>query len=461
MTESPLLERLFAAEPRAIARVLSMVENEDPAASQLMAAVHSRIGGVFVVGVTGPPGAGKSTLVAQLITRIRATGRRVAVLAVDPSSPYSGGALLGDRVRMQEHASDKGVFIRSMATRGHLGGLARTTADAAAVLGAAGFDLVIIETVGVGQDEVEVVRAADVSVVTLVPGTGDDVQALKAGVMEIADIFVINKADLPGAERAAEAIGMALSLEERPSAGWRPPVLRVTATTGDGVPALLAAIDHFRTSRGPNGHVRRRERLEVALREHATARWLQHLEHETLGPGDWQGLVDRLASGNIDRDAAVEWLLHRAASAARAQASTSPLLDHVGVAVRDVAASRQFFEGVLGFAMQPVEEVPSQHVRVAFLETGDSKVELVETTREDSAVGRFLARHGPGLHHLAFRVTDLDATLAHLTACGVRLVDAQPRAGAHGRRVAFVHPQSAHGVLVELVEELRDGHEDR
>src|SRR5262249_34598692 len=193
-----LADRVLAGEPRAMARAISLIEDEHPAASELVRAIFASTGRAYLVGVTGPPGAGKSTLVDRLISEFRGAGHMVGVIAVDPTSPFTGGAVLGDRLRMQAHAEDAGVFIRSMATRGHLGGLARATRDAALVLDAAGRDLVIIETVGVGQDEVDVVRTADISVVTLVPGTGDDVQALKAGIMEIADVFVVNKADREG-----------------------------------------------------------------------------------------------------------------------------------------------------------------------------------------------------------------------------------------------------------------------
>ena len=219
-----LAERVVGGDPRAIARAISLVENEEPAGVALIRAIFAQTGRAYLVGVTGPPGAGKSTLVDRLTTEMRATGAGVGVVAVDPTSPFTGGAVLGDRLRMQAHASDEGVFIRSMATRGHLGGLSRATGDAALILDAAGKDIVLIETVGVGQDEVDIVRTADVSVVALVPGTGDDVQALKAGIMEIADIFVVNKADREGADRLAASIESNLSLQHlrsRESGGRR------------------------------------------------------------------------------------------------------------------------------------------------------------------------------------------------------------------------------------------------
>jgi LAO/AO transport system kinase len=239
---SDLAARVIAGDARAIARAISLVEDETDEGRALLGEMSSQARHAYRIGVTGPPGAGKSTLVDRLAAALRPNAS-VGILAVDPSSPFSGGAVLGDRLRMQSHSADEGVFIRSMATRGHLGGLARATADAATVLAAAGKDYVVIETVGVGQAEVDIVRAADVTIVVLVPGAGDEVQALKAGIMEIANIFVVNKADREGADRVVSGIESYLSLESK---GVRPQIVKTVATTGEGIPELVDAINTFR-----------------------------------------------------------------------------------------------------------------------------------------------------------------------------------------------------------------------
>ncbi len=235
---SPAAEKILAGDLRALARAATWIENRFPEAEPLLKELFPHTGRALILGVTGPPGAGKSTLVDQLTALLRSEGQRVGVVAVDPSSPYSGGAILGDRIRMQRHHADPDVFIRSMATRGWLGGLARAATEMTLLLDAAGFDTVIVETVGVGQDEVEIARLADVTLVVLVPGAGDDVQSIKAGIMEISDVFVVNKADLPGAEKLQHEIHAALSL----STSSAPEIVSAVAPEGKGIPEVLAAV---------------------------------------------------------------------------------------------------------------------------------------------------------------------------------------------------------------------------
>jgi LAO/AO transport system kinase len=307
-----LTERLLAGDPRAIARAITLVEDEQPGGATLLRRVFSRTGKAYLIGITGPPGAGKSTLVDKLTSELRRRDRAVGIVAVDPTSPYTGGALLGDRVRMQSHAGDNGVFIRSMATRGQLGGLARTTGEVALLLDAAGKDVVLIETVGVGQDEVDIVRTADVSVVVVVPGTGDEVQAIKAGIMEIADIFVVNKADREGAERTVAAIESMLALQTWAAGAWRPPIIKTEAVTGRGVTELLDTIDRFKEHTSATQGSRRRARAEFRLRELLGNRFLQHVERDVLAPGEFDAMLDRIAGREMDPYSAADAIFFRA-----------------------------------------------------------------------------------------------------------------------------------------------------
>jgi len=270
-----LAREVLAGDQRALARALSEVENGGPRAAELLRSLFPFSGKAWRVGVTGTPGAGKSSLVDRLAGELRREGKTVGIVGVDPTSPYSGGAILGDRIRMQSHASDPGIFIRSMATRGFLGGLARATGETTLVLDAAGRDVILIETVGVGQDEVEVVKLADAVALVLVPGMGDDVQALKAGILEIADVFVINKSDREGADRLEQELRAMLDLSHRPD-GWIPPIVRTVATEGRGSSELLAALRacHFPGRRVSNWRARLLEMLRARLMERAVEKGL-------------------------------------------------------------------------------------------------------------------------------------------------------------------------------------------
>lgn len=361
-------------EPRVLARTATGIENRDPHALAMLESLppgHAR-----VIGITGPPGAGKSTLVGTLAGALRQQGKTLAIIAVDPSSRISGGAILGDRIRMQQHHADPGIFIRSMATRGTTGGLARATADMVRLMDAAGKDFVLIETVGVGQDEVEIAGLAQVTIVVLVPGMGDDIQAIKAGIMEIADIFVINKADQPGADRV-----------EREIRDEHKPVVRTVATEGKGVDELLALLDQVLPATKPG----------------------------------------------VGRQTCL------------------PHIDHLGIAVPNLEDALDFYES-LGLSVAHRETVAGEKVHVAMLPTGDSRIELLEPSTPDSPISKFLEKRGPGLHHVALKVPDLNAVVARLRDSGARLLN-EPRAGAGGHIYVFVHPASTGGVLLELIQE--------
>jgi LAO/AO transport system kinase len=292
MSSEPLIDRVAAGDPTAVARAISKVEDSAADASELMKKIFPRTGRALVIGITGAPGAGKSSLVDKLAGLYRKQGERVGIIAVDPSSPFSGGAILGDRIRMQTLSLDKGVFIRSMATRGNLGGVARATVDAVAILDAAGYQKIIVETVGVGQDEVEIVKTADVCVVVLVPGMGDDVQTMKAGIMEIGDVFVINKADREGVLRTEKELEALLAIAARDNQ-WQVPIVKTVAIENQGIEDLASAIDRCRKSqqRAPASSERRqaiaRWRIVELLRERLVA--------QTLNGDSAAERLDRLA----------------------------------------------------------------------------------------------------------------------------------------------------------------------
>ena len=448
MTDA-LAATVASGDPIALARAISLVEAGRPEGERTLAALFARGGAASVIGITGPPGVGKSTLVNRLLGHYRARGRRLGVVAVDPSSAFSGGAILGDRVRMQEHALDPGVFIRSMASRGQFGGLSRATRDAVDLIDASGRDPILIETVGVGQDEVDVVRVADTVLVVLSPGQGDDVQTIKAGILEIADIFVINKADHAGADRLAADLEAMLSLGE-PRA-WRPPILTTTASTGAGIEELTGAIErHAGHLAGEDGRARRRreglqERFLGILRE----RMLERLVAGDPGGEELAAYASRLAAREVDPyTAAREFMARRSDPVPAARPGSD--LDHVGVAVRRIDERLPLYRDLLGLELEGIEEVPGEGVRVAMLPAGRTRIELVEPAAPGSALERFLDRRGEGLHHLCFEVEDFDAALARLKRAGLELAGEESRPGAEGSRIAFVHPRGTGGVLIEL-----------
>jgi GTPase len=297
-------------DPRSVARLISLVENGDPALPEVAAALAPYAGRAQVVGLTGAPGVGKSTTTNELVRSLRAAGHRVGVLAVDPSSPFTGGAILGDRVRMQEHTTDRGVYIRSMSSRGQLGGLAAATPQAVRVLEGAGCDVIVVETVGVGQAEVEIASLADTTLVLLAPGMGDAIQAVKAGVLEIADIFVINKADRPGADATYRDIQGMLALGEREPGDWRPRVVRATAVRGEGIDDVVAAIEKHRAWLTDTGALRLRRERRAAGEVEAIALGTLRARIGSLREGTaLSTLATRVADGEIDPYAAADELI--------------------------------------------------------------------------------------------------------------------------------------------------------
>jgi len=394
--------KIREGDARSLARAATGVENGDPQALEVLDQLAPFAGHARIVGITGSPGAGKSTLVDALASELRRQAKTLAIIAVDPSSRRTGGAILGDRIRMQQHHADPGIFIRSMATRGGTGGLARATADLARLMDVAGRDYVLIETVGVGQDEVEVADLAQVTVVVLVPGMGDDVQAIKAGIMEIADIFVINKSDQPGADRVELELEGMLSLAH----GKTPPIIRAIATDGTGVPELLAAIAQPSTM----------PTVGQATDLPTTKAKATLPDHHHLG-----------------------------------QVGDLPHIDHLGIAVPALDAAIAFYQ-TLGLSVAHRETVATEKVNVAMLPAGDSRIELLEPISPDSPISKFLEKRGPGLHHVALQVPDLLAAVDRLRAAGARLLN-EPRQGAGGHLYVFVHPASTGGVLLELIQE--------
>jgi LAO/AO transport system kinase len=305
-----LLDDALSGSHQAVARVISLVEDGEAEGYALLRQLHPRTGRGYTIGITGPPGAGKSTIVDSLTRTLRAQGKRVAVVAVDPTSPFTGGALLGDRIRMQDHASDPGVFIRSMATRGNLGGLAPATSDVVRILDAMGYDVIFIETVGTGQAEVDVVRAADTVVIVLVPGLGDAVQTMKAGIMEIGEVFVVNKADQGDADRTLTEVKMMLGQNPQPDE-WKPPVLKAIATSGEGIADLLEAVGEHRRWQEQHGRLERRRR---ARRRDEIVRLVELRTRERAldaarRSGRLEILAEKVFAGELDPYSAAEEIL--------------------------------------------------------------------------------------------------------------------------------------------------------
>jgi LAO/AO transport system kinase len=308
----PLAESVRAGDYRSLAKAISLVEREDPAAERLVAELYPSTGRARIIGITGSPGAGKSTLVAALAKFYRKEQKRVGIVAVDPTSPFSGGAILGDRIRMAELYTDRGVFIRSMATRGFMGGIARATNDVVDLLDAAGFDIVLVETVGVGQDEVEVIRTVQTNVVVLVPGMGDDIQAIKAGIMEIGDVFVVNKADRAGADKTVSEVTMMMGLVEE-HGDWIPPIVKTVASRGEGIAELDAALQKHLAYIKTSGELDRRNRERVRIRVNTLLKekFMGRLIGETVTEADYEKVLEDVLAKRSNPHDAAEAVLRR------------------------------------------------------------------------------------------------------------------------------------------------------
>ncbi|MHA1248197.1 MAG: methylmalonyl Co-A mutase-associated GTPase MeaB [Candidatus Thorarchaeota archaeon] len=301
MSIEELVDGVLAGRRRHLAKLITLIENEDPAAAEALSLLYRHTGRAHIVGITGPPGSGKSTIVTRMTSEYRKRGKTVGIVAVDPSSPFTGGALLGDRIRMQEHSLDDGVFVRSMGTRGHLGGIARATSDVVRAIDASGKDIIIVETVGAGQSEVEIIDIAHTVVVTDVPGSGDDIQAIKAGIMEIADIFVVNKKDLPGADKKVAEINAMLDLDQN-MGQWRPPVLLTNGRTGEGIPELVDKIDEHMVYLRESGALEEKglQRSRDELHQIMEYRLTQELLSRLQGRPEYEEAIRKIAKRDDD-----------------------------------------------------------------------------------------------------------------------------------------------------------------
>lgn len=444
------------SQVRALAKAITFVENDPLLAQKLLS--HPKLKTRMVrtpsrvVGITGLPGAGKSSLTNLFVRSLREQNKSVAVLAVDPSSALSGGAILGDRVRMQDHFHDERVFIRSMGARGALGGVARSTRSAIRLASLLGFDYILVETVGIGQSESEIVSIADTTLLVLMPNSGDEIQLMKAGVLQLANIYVVNKSDLADASRMIQELKENVRAAD-PNA-WNPPVLKASATERNGVDDILKAV--FAHAEFEQKHTAGKSvqasRVKQEILQNAWSvletKLRDQLEHWS------QGALDDVLSGETTAMTAAYHLLE-SAPLQKTQASHGGIrgINHLGIVPKDLALAQHFFTKILRLPLEGSEVVADQKVEVTFLSCPPSRLELLASTADDGPIAKFLATKGAGIQHIAFEVDDLDGWVKHLQENNVALIDETPRRGAHHTRIIFIHPRATGGILVELVEE--------
>jgi len=460
-----LADAVAAGDRQALARALTLVESTRPDhrrdAALLLERLAPRTGGAFRIGISGVPGAGKSTFIEAFGLHLLGAGRRVAVLSVDPSSPASGGSILGDKTRMTELARDPRAFIRPSPSGGTLGGVARRTRESLLVCEAAGFDVVLVETVGVGQSETAVAAMTDLFLLLLVPGGGDELQGLKRGIVELADVVLVNKADgdlAAAADRAVEAYRAALGLL-RPRVAGRPvTVAAVSSLEGRGIPEAWALLLELRGALASSGElaVRRSDQAREWLWAETAETLLERLREHPQVRAELGDLERAVREGTLPPTAAARRLLDRflGAPGPSPPAAGAGRLNHVAIAVPDLAAAREAFSRLPGAGVSEARELPGHGVTVVFVSLPNTKVELVSPLGERSPLASFLAKNpGGGIHHLSLEVPDVRAAAAALTAAGARVLgDGEPRTGAHGTPVLFLHPKDFCGALIEIEE---------
>jgi LAO/AO transport system kinase len=442
-----IVKGILKGNPKAMARAISMIEDRDDYAQKILKRIFHYSGRSLVIGITGAPGSGKSTLVDQLVNIFKHKQKKVGIIAVDPTSPFSGGAILGDRIRMMRHSMDKDVFIRSMATRGHLGGLSKASSEAITVLEAGGKDLILVETVGVGQDEVEVVKLADMILVILTPGTGDEIQAFKAGIMEIADIFVLNKADSPETEKVERQLKAMLDLGLNKEG--IPPIIKTVATTGQNVDSLVKQIESFAVNQKEELKIARKKRLILWMLRDIIREKIDQLINQNIKESEFNDYVNQIYKREMDPYTLSEDLIRNLKDS-----SMTEKIHHIGIAVNDLKKSLNQWKKYFSLKNEEIEEIKERGVRVATL--GFDKeplIELLEAVGENSTIKKFIENNGEGIHHICFKTDNLDQKVKELKKKGIRFVQADAVSGAGGSRIIFIHPSHLNGVLIELKED--------